>query len=727
MRIVYTISFLLCVLLNYSRSQDRTNRQDIDKRSGYQLTEVIVTADKTETDMQKTPLSLSVLNAKETNDTRIWDVKDLSAVVPNLYAAHPGDLRSVVSIRGITISSCEPAVAVYVDGVNQFSLDTYISQLNDIERIEVLRGPQGTLYGRNASGGVINIITKQPDNHIRGFAGIDYGNFGLQRYTAGIGIPVITDKLFVGATGLFQLKDGFSLNEFTGLSYDDLNMSQGNYFLKYQTNKRLTFSINVKHQLQLNSGAFPLVSDMQEAFENPYTLDQNRLSKMRDNTFNVSLTGIYKHDHYTLTSQTSYQDNYRFYEDPIDGDFSSHDIIAVINNYGKKWNRSKVFMQEIRFSSPLHSVSRLRWNMGIYGFKQGNPVKQGTYYGDDAEMYGSPVTNFTDITINNLTGYGFAGFGQIDYQLSSSLSLIGGLRYDYEQKEQQIEGIFLPDGGEAVITRTDTSASKAYRNFSPKIALNYSLSKEHNFYGAYSKGFRAGGISKLSSDPSAPPLVPYDSEYSNNFEIGSKNMFAGKRLRLNAALFYTRIKNGQIPVLIMPEALTVIRNAAKLESKGAELELYGVPIEGIEFTYTFGYTNASYRELIIADDGENKDLSGNKQLFTPQTTSFLSLQYTRSLSSNTNSKLFARFEHRNIGKQYFNLANTIQQDAYNLLNFRLGFQYKRMEAALWVSNLMNKTYIDYAYDFGAVHLAEPRMYGLTIKTSFVGNSGKKGS
>src|SRR5690606_38446122 len=115
MRIVYIISFLLCGLLNYSRSQDRTSRQDIDQRAGYQLTEVIVTANKSEPDMQRTKLILSVLNAKEINDSRIWDVKNLSADVPNLYAAHPRDLRSVVTIRGITSSSYEPTVAVYVN------------------------------------------------------------------------------------------------------------------------------------------------------------------------------------------------------------------------------------------------------------------------------------------------------------------------------------------------------------------------------------------------------------------------------------------------------------------------------------------------------------------------------------------------------------------------------------------------------------------------------------
>src|SRR5690606_34851411 len=128
-------------------------------------------------------------------------------------------------------------------------------------------------------------------------------------------------------------------------------------------------------------------------------------------------------------------------------------------------------------------------------------------FGRHTRPYFFPYTTL----FRNLTGYGFAGFGQIDYQLSSSLNLIAGLRYDHEYKKQQIEGAFLPDGGEAVITRTDTSTSEVYRNLSPKITLSYRLSKDHNFYGMYSKGFRAGGISQLSSDPSTPPLVPYDS------------------------------------------------------------------------------------------------------------------------------------------------------------------------------------------------------------------------
>jgi len=146
-----------------------------------QLDEVIVTAEKKEENVQTIPSSISALNAKSINDYRLWNSKEITAIVPNLYSANPGDGRNVTSIRGITSSSYDPAVTTYIDGVNQFTLDTYIPQLFDVERIEVLRGPQGTLYGRNAMGGVINIITKQPTNRTNGFLEISAGNYGEHR------------------------------------------------------------------------------------------------------------------------------------------------------------------------------------------------------------------------------------------------------------------------------------------------------------------------------------------------------------------------------------------------------------------------------------------------------------------------------------------------------------------------------------------------------------------
>ncbi|MEP6514370.1 MAG: TonB-dependent receptor plug domain-containing protein, partial [Parafilimonas sp.] len=141
-----------------------------------QLDEVVVTAQKKEESLQKIPLSITSISSTQVQQYRLWNSKELTAIVPNLYSNNSGDERNVTSIRGIVTTSYDPAVTTYIDGVNQFSLDTYIANLSDIERIEVLRGPQGTLYGRNAMGGVINIITKQPGNNTSGFAELNMGN-----------------------------------------------------------------------------------------------------------------------------------------------------------------------------------------------------------------------------------------------------------------------------------------------------------------------------------------------------------------------------------------------------------------------------------------------------------------------------------------------------------------------------------------------------------------------
>ncbi|RRN76567.1 TonB-dependent receptor, partial [Pseudoxanthomonas sp. SGD-10] len=374
--------------------------------------------------------------------------------------------------------------------------------------------------------------------------------------------------------------------------------------------------------------------------------------------------------------------------------------------------------QEVRLSSSAGSASKLKWQLGAYGFVQDNPVRQGTYFGSDAGMYGSPLTNFTDINTNTLKGHGLALFSQADYQLTSSLSVIAGLRYDYENKEQYIKGEFLPDGGEAIVTRSDTSSTAKFNAFSPKLALSYQLAEYNHLYASYSRGFRAGGISQLSSDPSQPPLYAFDPEYSNNFEVGLKNMFLDRRLKLNFTLFYTEISNSQVPTLVMPEALTLIKNAGELSSKGLEAELSALLLRGLDFDFNFGYTDAKYDNLAIPIEGENVNFYDSRQIFTPKTTLMAGLQYAVNLPKTSAYKLSARIEWRNLGEQYFNLENTIKQEAYSLFNSRLSLKRKNVEVAFWASNITDKTYIIYAYNFGAVHLGNPRTYGLTLRSNF---------
>src|SRR5258706_4520089 len=200
-----------------------------------QLDDVIVTAQKKEEVLQSIPASITSLSSRQVQEYRLWNSKDITAIVPNLFSSNPGDNRNVTSIRGITSTSYDPAVATYIDGVNQFGLDTYIAQLFDVERIEVLRGPQGTLYGRNAMGGVVNIITKQPPRTTNGFAEINFGNYGLQRYSGGVRSPIIKGKLYLGVFGVYEQTDGFYKNSdcFSNPKFDRKRRVIGNYYLHY--------------------------------------------------------------------------------------------------------------------------------------------------------------------------------------------------------------------------------------------------------------------------------------------------------------------------------------------------------------------------------------------------------------------------------------------------------------------------------------------------------------
>lgn len=697
--------------------QNQTDKTIVFRLSanGNQLDQVTVTAQKRDESLQDLPLSISALSAKQILQYKIWDVKDITAIVPNLYASNPGDNRNVTSIRGITSASYDPAVAVYIDGVNQFGLDTYISQLQDVERIEVLRGPQGTLYGRNAMGGVINVITKQPGNITEGFAAIGISNYNQQRINAGIKLPIIKNKLFFGASGLYAKRDGFYTNTFNNSNFDKQNSTMGNYYLKFLPSPKLSITLNAKHVKNNNSGAFPLASSINDALENPFSLNQNNIAKMVDQTFNTSLFLNYNSEKFSVVSQTAYQINYRIYKSPIDGDFSPLDGYSIINDYGKDWNTVNVISQELRFTSSANSTSKLKWIGGTYLFYQDNPVKQGTHIGADGNLLGAPQSNVTYINTNIGKGSGVALFGQGTYAIDKKLDLIFGLRYDLENRKLDVKSEEQPDGGGTTTSFPQTSESANFDAFSPKAGLQYKIEKNSTLFVTYNRGFRTGGISQLSGDP-REALLTYEPELSNNFEIGSKNIFFENRLRLNLSAFFTAVNNAQVPNLLLPDAITITKNVGQLHSKGIELQTDIIPIKNLELNYNFGFTDAKYQQLDLPDNGTTQSFKDNKQIFTPNVTSMLAAQYNYQVKKSMNT--FARVEWRYLGKQYFDLANNLKQNPYHLINTRLGVSFKKTELTVWAENLTNKTYVDYAYNFGAAHLGTPRTYGILLRTNF---------
>jgi iron complex outermembrane recepter protein len=688
-----------------------------------QLDAVTVTADKKEELLQNVPVSVTAISAKQVEDYRLWDIKDITGIVPNLYSGNSGDGRNVTSIRGITTTSYDPAVATYIDGVNQFSLDTYIPELSDIERIEVLRGPQGTLFGRNAMGGVINIITKQPTNAMHGFAEVDLGNYDQQRYSAGIRAPLVNDVLFVGVSGMYSKRDGYYTNDFNNSSYDRQHGFTGNYYLKYLPGARWSLTANLKQQDNRNWGAFPLVTSVAQAFSQPYHLDQNAIGEMIDNTLDASLAVKHTGAAVDLTVQTSWQHNYRYYNPSVDGDFSAADAVTIINNYGHAWNNVQVFTQEIRLNSSDSRTSPLSWTAGAYFFHQYEPNKQATHFGADAALVGSPETDFSSIDVTKAKNTGVAGYGQVNYAVTKQLELIAGLRYDYEHRYLNVEGLYQPDAqpntiSTPIVTTPDTAAALHFGAVSPKVGVKYTLSDRNMVYATYNRGYRPGGLTQLSTDPTQPPLYPYQPEYSNNIELGIKNNWLDHKLQVNVTAFLSHVNDAQVPTLILPAAITVTRNTGKLISKGAELEASANPAKGLQIDYSFGYTDAHYQSLNLSENGAAINLAGKKQIFTPDATSMLAPQYSVLLNAREDLRLIVRGEWFWLGRQYFDLENTISQNPYSKLNARVGVSTKHLQLFVWARNLTDTKYIEYAYDFGAVHLADPRTYGVTVKTMF---------
>jgi iron complex outermembrane receptor protein len=684
------------------------------------LEDIVVTAQKQEDDLQRVPFSITALSGKRLEEFRVWNTRDITAIVPNLYSSNPGDNRNVTSLRGITTTSYDPAVATYIDGVNQFSLDTYLAPLFDIERIEVLRGPQGTLYGRNAMGGVINIVTRQPSNDFRGYAEASVGNYHQQRYSFAVRTPLVKDKLFLGVAGMYEGTNGFYTNAYDNSDFDKKHTLTGNYYLTYLASPAWSFTLNVKHHAHCNNGAFVLAGSVEEAFENPFTVNQNSRTELVDNIFNSSLNIQHHGQAFNFQSVSTYQSNYRYYTTAIDADFSPADLYSIVNNYGRDWNRVQVYTQEFKLSSPTASTSPLKWTAGTYLYYQDSPTRQGTRFGADAGMIGLPAEAINSTSINTSTGKnkGVAVYGQATYTLTPSIDLTAGVRYDYERRELTLRSDVQPTPDDPTMLfpmQDDTTGITSYHAISPKAGITYHITNNSSLYGVYSRGFRTGG---LTTDPA---LYAYAPEYSNNIELGSKNVFVDNKFRVNMAVFYTKVKDIQVPTLVLPQAITVTRNAGEMTSYGLELEASVAPARGLLLEASGGLTHATYDRLTVSSDESptgTVDYHDNKQIYTPRTTSMMAIQYTFPLTRWQGLSLVVRGEAFSFGDQYFDLANNIEQLGYTLFNARAGVAGRSFEVMFWGRNLTDETYISYAYDFGATRLGDPRNWGVTVRKSF---------
>jgi iron complex outermembrane recepter protein len=683
------------------------------------LDEVVVAATKSETQVFRSPVSTTVLSAADVANYRIWNLQDLSGIAPNVVLQNPGEDRNVTSIRGIANPTYDQTAAVVIDGVVQFDNDTYLANLVDIEKIEVLRGPQTTLYGRNSSGGIIHISTRKPQR-TSGLFETSIGNFGHYRY--------LGQFHWVGKTGFSaglnvanEQRNGYFTNLFNNRPFDNLERRYVGAYAQYQVSSRFSLRLDAKWSLRRNDGSYPLVANDSIARANPWKVNLNELATDRDQTHNLALVAQYKGEKISWQSITAYQANTRFYTDTLDADFGPGSFANVVVRDQNGFNTVGVFTQEFRAQS-IPKISAWNWLGGAYFFSQNAPEQQGL-----VSVLAAPLTlpsgrrlfpPFTTDTRTEGTRWGLSLYGQASYALQN-WELTAGLRYDYEARDltRTIEWF---NRSVALEKQTGSQQFRPGGVVSPRVSAAWYPSEQTTVFASYTRGYRVGGLNEGIADPR---YNQYEAEFSNHYELGLKKRLFQNRLQLSAAAFWIEQSDMQVATYV-PGFQTLIQNAGALRSQGVELEVRAILAPGLRLDYGLGLTNARFKTLNLANPfrPQNDDLSNKKQIFTPDFNQNIAIQYDYSwLKNETRWSFFARVEHRTLGPQFFDYQNRIKQDTYSLLNAQVGISSAGFEATLWGRNLGEAVYLGYGYTFPGINpvtLGAPRTYGVTLRQRF---------
>ena len=683
------------------------------------LDEVVVTAQKDETTLQKTPLAVSALGTKQLREYRVWDFKDLTALAPNLYVVEHANSTggNFLNIRGVMGFSNEQAVATYVDGVYQFDYYSAPTQLLNVARIEVLRGPQGTLYGRNALGGVVNIVTKQPTNTPSGYAELSVGNYGQQRYSLAVQAPLVKDKLFLSLGGQHGHRGSIFQNLVTNRGFDEQKSWLFTGTLRYLATERLSLLLSAYSERNDDRGSYPWVPTRQQMETQPWQVYSNYSNNERRRNFNTSLKVNYRLPGLTLTSVTGFQRFTIDFANRFDFDFTARDLVS-----GTSATPQRNFTQELRAASDPGSERRLSWTVGAFGFRQATlpGVRSIFYLRPDSLPMPPPASEQGFLTTGSALNRGLAGFGQATYKLTAALSVTGGLRYDYERRELVNGAAFEQGGGPPVVTAADTTFAATYRAWSPKAILSYQATENVLAYASYARGFRAGG---LNTTAPTRAQIPYQPETSDNYELGLKTTLPHQRARLNLAAFYLRQRHQQI-ASSTNGLNSVILNVGTMHNYGGELEAAAVLVKGLEVSWNAAYNHARYAALPLYNYQENRtqQYAGNRPINTPVVTSLLAAQYTYALGQGRQRPAaFVRGEWRYLGRYYFDYYNQDTQPGYALFNARAGVSSRHLELAFWVRNVFERKYLTYGSlsPQAPTYLQSlPRLLGTTLTAKF---------
>ena len=669
------ISLIVCTLFlaGHTRAQEQPETT---------LESITVTANKQEEDIQKVPIAVSAVGEVEIEDKNISSLEELANFVPNLILTGQAVADTKVpTTRGITaeIGTFSVSTGLFVDGVPVLSSYGFEDALLDVERVEVLRGPQGTLYGKNAQAGVINLITRQPGNDFRGKVSADGGEDDKREFVFNVSGPIVQDKFFFGLTGQHFSKEGFITHGITGNPVNDREKWFGKGQLRWTPTDALDINLIISQVENDNDG---ISIGLNENGANAFGLEASG-----DRVTSPDLDGVDEStgssqalkvsydlgDSLNLTSITTH----RLYETFFTADFDLNPIEIMHGTNDADLEKTS---QELRLSS---NTDRMRWVAGLYYDNDDDVVKASV----DSIV---PMIRF-DSNVE-LEGEAYAVFGQLRYAVTSQMGITGGLRYEYQEKEMNA-------------ISSGRSNEDSWDDIAPKFAVDYSFTPEIMGYATVAKGFLSGGFNAISTDPQ---YDSYDREDLWSYEIGAKTQLLDNRLILNAALFYMDVDGMQVSEFVNPYT-TYITNAATAVSYGAELEMQAKITSRFTLTGSFGYTNAEFDEFQDAL-GDYKD---NKVPHSPEYTFSLGGRY-RAMNG-----FYAGADLVGYGKMYIDAANNNSRGAYQLVNVKTGYEADNWDIYLYAKNLFDEDYTIDGFSGGFYKLySPPREAGVKLSYRF---------
>ncbi|MEM8604101.1 MAG: TonB-dependent receptor [Cyanobacteria bacterium P01_H01_bin.121] len=654
---------------------------------------VVVTAEKQPDTLQNVPISLTAFTAEDIEDADITSLEQVAGSTPNFTAYTPGRNFLLYSVRGLSnfnFLSRDP-VAFYIDDVPYDYTGFLDLDLADLEQIEVLRGPQSTLYGRNAEAGVVNIVTRKPTNEPEYGAVVSFGNFNNPDVRLSFSGPIDDDTLFFRLSGNLDRRDGYVYNTLTEAGLDSESGASGRLQLLWTPAENWEVSLNTS--VDTYQDGTPPISRL-DLDQDPSETDSDVIGFNNLETNSQSLKVVYEDPSWRFTSITARRFSDQEFENDSDGTRLDQlsQFVAI---------DSTVLSQELRLQS-TDTTSPFTWLLGgYYEHRDFNVGEEGFRIGTD---FGGPSISVTRAEIDEDT---YAIFGQASYRPIDALTLTAGLRYEVfnstlvEATSESLLGV--------------ASFEDEHNNgdeFIPRFAIEYQITPQVMIYGSIARGYRAQGVNFRAT---TPEQLFFNAERSWNYEVGLRSSWLDDRLTANLTFFHNPIEDYQVPSTDPATGLFGFVDNAEVTINGIEAELRATPIDGLVLSAGFGYLDATYTDY---EDPNLGDFDGNNLPYSPDYTFNVAAQYR------SPNGIFGRLEVQGFGTTFFNDDNSLDQSPYILVNGRLGYEFDDNQGVyLFANNIFDYRPLTTAASFfgGSLVTATygaPATYGIQYRARF---------